>query len=240
MAYQFFDAEVINIINETPETRRFVFQVPELKKYDFSPGQFTLTDLPINSKKTTRAYSIASPPNDTNTLELIIVLKEDGLGTEHLFNEVEVGAKVKLSSAIGKFTLPPSATDTELCFICTGTGIAPFRSMLLNILNRQLPHKNITLIFGTRYEKDILYRKELEELQTKIPGFKYIPVLSRETDEQWKGEKGYVHSVYQKIYADKRPVLFFLCGWKEMILESVKNLEHMGYEKKQLRYELYN
>lgn len=240
MSYQFFDAEVITIIEETPDTKRFVFQVPELKQYDFIPGQYALIDLPINGKQTTRAYSIASPPNNTNTLELIITHKTNGAGTDYLFNEVKIGTKIKVSSPLGKFTLATQPIGTELCFICTGTGIAPFRSMLLNILNSRLPHKNITLIFGTRYEKDILYRSEMEELQNKTPEFQYIPVLSRETGEQWKGEKGYIHNIYRKLYIEKRPVLFFLCGWKEMIVEAAKKLEQMGYEKEQIRFELYD
>lgn len=239
MSYHLFDSEVIQITSETPDTKRFVFQVSELEQYHFIPGQYTLLDLPINGKQTTRAYSIASPP-DTNTLELIITHKANGAGTDYLFNEVKAGTKIKLSSPLGQFTLSTPPPDTELCFICTGTGIAPFRSMLLNIFNRKLPHKNITLIFGTRYESDLLYRDEMEELQNKISKFQYIPVLSRETGEQWKGEKGYVHTVYKKLYAEKRPVLFFLCGWKEMVAEAVKNLEALGYEKEQLRYELYN
>lgn len=241
-AYQFYDAEVINIIDETPNVKRFFLRINDLPNCNFIPGQFTLLDLPINSSQTTRAYSIASSPSITdNVFELVIVLKEGGLGTTYLFNEIKTGSTIKASTPIGKFIrLRPKSFDTELCFICTGTGIAPFRSMLLDIINHNIPHKEITLIFGTRTEKDILYRKEMEELQNKLPGFKYIPVLSRETSASWTGEKGYVHRIYQRQFADKRPVLFYICGWKVMILEAIKNLIEMGYEKKDVRYELYD
>jgi len=239
MPYRFFDSKIIAIIDETDDVKRFLFQIPELKQYDFLPGQFTLLDLPIQSKQTTRAYSIASYPNGTNTVELIVVHKKDGMGTDYLFNEAKIGTTVKLSAALGKFTFATAPT-TEFCFICTGTGIAPFRSMLLNMLHTNTQQHKVTLLFGTRYEKDILYKTEMETLQNTLAGFQYIPVLSRETNPTWQGAKGYVHPIYQQLYAAKTPILFFLCGWKDMVIETAKNLEQMGYERNQIKFELYN
>jgi ferredoxin-NADP reductase len=242
MPLTFYTSEIISIIDEAPNVKRFFFRIPELPKCDFIPGQFTMLDLPIVSKQTTRAYSIASPPSETdNTFELVIVLKEGGLGTTYLFNETKVGDKLKASVPIGKFGKPrPAAFEKELCFICTGTGIAPFRSMLLDILNYRIPHKGITLISGSRLEQDILYRKEMEDLQEKLDNFKYIPVLSRESSASWKGEKGYVHPVYKELFKDKKEVQFYICGWKVMILEAVENLKQMGFEKADIKYELYD
>jgi ferredoxin-NADP reductase len=242
MPLTFYTAEIIKIIDEAPNVRRFFFRIPELKKCDFIPGQFTMLDLPISSKQTTRAYSIASAPSETdNTFELVIVLKEGGLGTTYLFNETRAGDTLKASAPIGKFGKPrPAAFEKELCFICTGTGIAPFRSMLLDIVNYNIPHKGITLISGSRHEVDLLYRKEMEELQEKLADFKYIPVLSREDSASWKGRKGYVHPVYRELYKDKKDVRFYICGWKIMILEVVENLKQMGFEKADIKYELYD
>jgi CDP-4-dehydro-6-deoxyglucose reductase len=242
MPLTFYTAEIIDIVDEVPNVKRFFFRIEELNKCDFIPGQFTMLDLPIDCKQTTRAYSIASAPSTSeNTFELIIVLKEGGLGTTYLFNQAKKGDKLKVSVPIGKFGKPrPDAFEKELCFVCTGTGIAPFRSMLLDILNYKIPHKGITLISGSRYEKDLLYKKEMEELQDKLLGFKYIPVLSRENSIDWKGEKGYVHEIYKALYKDKIDIQFYICGWKVMILEAVENLKQMGFEKADVKYELYD
>jgi NAD(P)H-flavin reductase len=241
MGLVFYDAEVISILEEAPNVRRYFFRIPALDKCDFIPGQFTMLDLPIDCKQTTRAYSIASAPSETeNTFELVIVLKPGGLGTTYLFENVKVGDTLKASAPIGKFAKPrPAAFEKELCFICTGTGIAPFRSMLLDICNHKIPHKNITLIMGCRKEEDILYRKEMEALQDKLSDFKFIPVLSR-ADDGWSGERGYVHAVYKKLFPEKREAQFYICGWKVMILEAVENLKAIGYGKEDIKFELYD
>src|ERR1043165_9691671 len=132
--------KVINIIQETYNTRRFVIQIPELEKFDFIPGQFITFDLPIADKpnKRVRSYSIASWPDGTNIFELVIVLLEGGLGTHYLFNNVTVGSELVLRGPQGVFVLP-EPIDRDLYFICTGTGIAPFRSMTHYILDNNVP-----------------------------------------------------------------------------------------------------
>src|ERR1700704_5089682 len=122
--------KVIRIEDLTYNTKRFWIEVPEMKEFDFIPGQFVTLDLPIHEKpnKRWRSYSIASWPDGTNTIELVIVLLEGGLGTNYLFNEVKVGSELTLRGPQGVFTLPEQI-DRDLFFICTGTGIAPFRSM---------------------------------------------------------------------------------------------------------------
>ena len=240
MAYTFYNSVLTNVIDETPNVKRFFFSVPELDKFTFNAGQFVQLDLPIESKVTTRAYSIASAPSENNSLELVIVLKEDGLGTPYLFNKLKIGETVKLSQPAGKFTRQ-ELPDGDLCLICTGTGIAPFRSMVYDIINKNAnSYKNINLIFGARYIHDLLYRKEFKELQNSMRGFHYIPVLSRETADKWSGETGYVHSIYKKLYAEKPNALFYLCGWKVMIMEARENLLQLGYDKKQIKFELYD
>jgi len=241
MPYHFYTSEVINIIDENPLVKRFFFRIPEVEKFNFGAGQFVMLDLPIQSKITTRSYSIASAPNDSNVIELLISLNPEGLGTPYLFNEIKIGSKLPLSQPAGKFMQPPASNvETDLCMICTGTGIAPFRSYVEDMVNRKVPHKNIDLIFGCRYEKDIIYKKEMEELAKSLPGFRYNIVLSREKGEAWQGEKGYVHAVYEKLFLDKRPTMFYLCGWKVMIKEARDRLVAMGYDKKQVKFELYD
>lgn len=230
----------IEPINKT--VWKFWVKLPEVDKIDFVPGQFMTFDLPIHEKrhKRLRSYSIASAPDGTNELEFVIVLLEGGLGTTYLFNEVEVGTPLKLRGALGKFTLPPTLDlNKEICFICTGTGLAPFRSMLWYLHRNQLPYPKMHLIFGTRYLDGVLYRKEMEQLSREMEGLEYHITLSREKSPEWTGRNGYVHPIYEELYADKRPVTFYLCGWNVMLDEAKKRLMEMGYDRKSIVYESY-
>ena len=230
-------------------TRRFWIQIPSMESFDFKPGQFVTLDLPIHEKpnKRIRSYSISSWPDGTNVLELVIVLLEGGAGTNYLFNEIKEGSELTLRGPQGIFTLPEEI-EKDLFFICTGTGIAPFRSMAHHILNHNIPHKNIYLIFGCRHFGDCLYEKELKELDAEMPNFHYIPTFSRETSSDPLIRTGYVHAVYEDICRNQQaaspsgelsPAAFFLCGWKNMIDEAKQRIQALGYDRKAIHQELY-
>ncbi len=232
--------KVIKIEDATYNTRRFWIQIPELEDFNFKPGQFVTLDLPIHEQKNKRwrSYSIASHPDGTNVIELLIVLLEGGLGTTYLFNEVNVGSELTLRGPQGVFTLPENL-EKDLFFICTGTGIAPFRSMVnyIKLHNIQLT-KEIYLIYGCRFLKDTLYEEEMKCLEMELPHFHYIPTYSREDGDGLT--KGYVHKVYEQILNGNKPSAhFYLCGWKNMIDDARKNLTQLGYDRKEIHFELY-
>lgn len=238
---------IIKTEDITHSTRRFWVQIPELEKFDFEPGQFVTFDLPIHEQrnKRWRSYSIASAPDGTNVFELVIVLMEDGLGTPHLFNEVTVGTELIVRGPQGKFTMPETI-DKDLYLICTGTGIAPFRSMVHHIHNKQIAHKNIHLIFGCREFKDSLYEQELKELETLMPEFYHHPCFSRELLVNAGQYAGYVHACYSKIIEASQlklgalpPAYFYLCGWKNMVDDAKHTLMEIGYDKHAIHLELY-
>lgn len=228
---------VIKIEDETADTKRFWIQVPELTSFDFLPGQFVTLDLPIHEKpnKRWRSYSIASWPDGTNVYELLIVLNVHGLGTPYLFKEIKVGSELVFRGAQGVFTLP-QPLEKDLFLICTGTGIAPFRSMVRDILLKNKDHHNIYLIFGCRRKENLLYYNEMIALQNELSNFHYLPTLSR---ENWEGKQGYVHAIYEELCISKPSANFYFCGWKDMIDEAKKRILEMGYDKKDIHLEIY-
>jgi ferredoxin-NADP reductase len=230
--------KVIRIENENQNIRRFWIEIPDIEVFDFIPGQFVTLDLPIHEKinKRWRSYSIASWPDGSNIFELVIVLMPGGAGSTYLFNETSVDSSIHFRGPQGVFVLKETNLQNDLYFICTGTGIAPFRSMLHHIKNHNIPHKNIYLIFGSRTKTDLLYYNELKQLQSELPGFHYLPTLSR---EEWEGRKGYVHLIYEELCAKREPASFFLCGWKNMIDEAKERIIALGYDKKDVHLELY-
>ncbi len=228
--------KVVRIEQETYNTRRYWVEVPELEKFDFTPGQFVTLDLPIHEKpnKRWRSYSIASWPDDTNVFELVIVLLEGGAGSTYIFENITVGSEFTFRGPQGVFVLHEEHFTKDLFLICTGTGIAPFRSMVQDMKRTNKPHKNIYIIFGCRTRKDLLYYDELRQLE--LDNFHFIPTLSR---EEWDGKTGYVHAIYEEFCAGKQPANFMLCGWKAMIDEAKQRIQRMGYDRKSIHQELY-
>ena len=236
--FEFQKGTVKEIINETANTKRFFIEASELAVFDFIPGQFVTLDLPISEKKNKRmrSYSIASAPNETNVFELLIVKVEDGEGgSKYIFDNWNIGTEISFRGALGQFILPKEILQPIL-FICTGTGIAPFRSMLQHIKNHSISHKEIFLLFGTRFQDDILYHNEMKNLETQLSDFKFIPILSR---EKWDGKMGYVHTVYTEIIPALQKPNVYLCGWRNMVDEARNTLKVLGLEKEQIHFELY-
>jgi ferredoxin-NADP reductase len=246
--------KIIRIEDETKSTRRFWIEQVSGQPFQFKPGQFVTLDLPIHEKpnKRQRSYSVASWPDGSPIFELLIVLMEDGLGTNYLFNQAGLGTELIFRGPLGFFTLP-EPIEKDLFLVCTGTGIAPFRSMIHHVLDHNLPHQDIHLIFGCRKLSDSLYQKEMEDIQEQLPRFQYIPVFSREVPENRTHliRTGYVHGIYEEICrknmipgsadlpASLKPAQFYLCGWKNMIDEARQRIVAMGYDKKSIHLELY-
>lgn len=233
--------KVIRIEDATFNTKRFWIEVQDVDQFDFIPGQFVTLDLPIHEKrnKRWRSYSIASYPDGTNIFELVIVLLEGGLGSTYLFNEIKVGSELTLRGPQGTFVLPKEI-NKNLFLICTGTGVAPFRSMIYYIHQHKIAHQNIYLIFGCRTLSDCLYKEELEALDNEMNGFYYLPTFSREDRNNTNINHGYVHHLYEDIILrEQAPATFFLCGWKNMIDEAKAKILSFGYDRYDVHLELY-
>ena len=224
--------EFESIIKITELTWKFIIKLE--KNFEYQAGQY----VNIKVDGITRSYSIASYDSGKNNFELLIVKLDGGALTTLLFGKVKEGDSLEVEGPKGRFLLPESI-DSDLFFICTGTGLAPFRSFLDLIKQKKIAHKNIYLIFGTRTRSDLLCYEEMLEWKKDIKGLDYIPVLSR---EEWEGASGYVHEQYKNIIknTDLTDPIFYLCGWRNMILDSRSNLKDMGFDSKKIICEIYD
>ncbi|MBS3914702.1 MAG: FAD-dependent oxidoreductase [Bacteroidetes bacterium] len=231
------DTVLTKIQKESEHVMRFYFEATDRNVLQFVPGQFVIFTIPgLAEFQNTRSYSIASAPGKHAQFELCISLNPNGIATPILW-KLKPGDHFEMSEPQGNFIMQ-NAPELETVFICTGTGIAPFRSMLGHLLENGNPSKPVHLIFGNRFENDILYREEFEKLAKEFSNFHFHPVLSR--DANWIGTKGYVHQVYQQLFADGRDARFYICGWKDMCSDARRNLKEMGYNRQQYFFELYD
>lgn len=216
-----------------PNTRHFEFETPEWKPA-FVPGQFLSVTAAIGDDDITRAYSIASPPGG-DRFALCANLVQDGYLSPFLFG-LRPGDEIDFKGPYGAFILRRPVSDS--IFVATGTGIAPFRSMLLSHLSAH-PDRQFTLIFGVRYEHGLLYHAELSALAQRHPNFRYMPTLTRPPD-YWKGLTGRVQQPTMEALGDRGDVDVYICGLREMVDDVRLKLKAIGLDRKRIIYEKYD
>jgi CDP-4-dehydro-6-deoxyglucose reductase len=200
-----------------PNTRHFEFESLDWKPA-FVPGQFLSVTATIGEDEITRAYSIVSTPGGSG-FALCANLVQEGRLTPY-----------------GAFILRRPVSDS--LFVATGTGIAPFRSMLLSQLAAH-PERRFTLIFGVRYKHGLLYNDELAALAETHPNFDYRPTLTR-PPEQWTGRAGRVQPHTLEALGDRRDVDVYICGLREMVDDMRSKLKELGLDRKRMIYEKYD
>jgi ferredoxin-NADP reductase len=221
-----------------PEVHHFDFEVPGREELAFTPGQFVSVLEKADGKEITRAYSIASPRRG-NQFALCLNRVPDGLFSSYLFT-LRPGEEVEMHEPLGYFTL--RHPERHAVFVATGTGIAPFRSMLLDHLPKTQP--KITLLFGTRYEHGLLYREDMERLEKEFPSFRFLPTLTCPS-ESWKGRAGRVQQHLDEALALRSPedmanVDVYVCGLKEMVDDVRQELKKRGFDRQQIIFEKYD
>ena len=229
-----------DIIKETEANWRFIFEDPLVDQINMIPGMLVqLCCKPGQDDSVVRNYSVASWQDGTPRFELIVTNLVGGKMSDYLFKEAKIGDEFVYRGPMGVFTLPDDLTERDIYFVSTGSGISPFRSMINDIYINNRPFKNIKLFFGTRTEADIVYRDELELIDQNLPGFEYIPTLSR---EKVPGiAEGYVHKHYLDLIdkLDHKPLVYY-CGWDRMIREGRDHLAERGFEmSKDIRVEIF-
>ncbi len=227
-------ARLIESFEIAPEVRHFVFEAAGVERLEFLPGQFvSLVDM-VRGKEITRAYSIASPPSNTNRFELCLNRVTEGWLSPRLF-ALKPGDAIEMQPPLGQFTIRNPSRDAIL--VATGTGIAPFRSILKAHLTES--SAAFTLIFGVRYEPHLMYRGEFEEMARRFSRFRFWPTLSR-PDPCWRGRTGHVQAHLEEAIGERRDLDVYLCGLKLMV-DDVRNiLKAMGFNRKQIIYEKYD
>lgn len=215
-----------------PGIRHFVFEADE--PFEFTPGQFVSFTCNIDGREVTRAYSIASPPNGRR-FELGLNLVPTGNFSSFLFH-LQPGQSLPMKQPLGTFTLRNH--DRAAIFIANGTGITPFRSMLLS--NQRSGAPSTILLFGARHRDGLIYADEFEALAARDSSFEFWPTLTQ-PDDGWGRRAGRVQAHLEEALGGRRDVDVYLCGLKAMVDDIRTQLkETYGFDRKQIIYEKYD
>ncbi len=223
---------------------------PDTELFTFEPGQYATLGLPGNAprhadakadraaealagdKLVKRAYSIASPSSQRDSVEFYLNMVDDGAFTPRLFH-LGVGGRVWLSArAVGTFTLEGVAPTDDVILIATGTGLAPFVSMLLSRFNDTA---HWTLIHGTRYVADLGYRELLSAKAVAHANLHYLASVTR-PEIAWSGHTGRVQTFFDEGALERatgHPLDLtkshvYMCGNPDMITQMQGFFESRG------------
>lgn len=150
--------------------------------------------------------------------------------------DLQPGDKVKMTGPSGRrFLLPENADEFNYVFFATGTGIAPYRGMIMELLEAGIEHE-IVLVFGCAYRTDLLYAEYFESLDEQHDNFHYLPHVSRE-DRRADGSKKYVQTALWDEAELLDPILeqdhtlLYICGIKGMESSIYRALAKKGYSE---------
>ncbi|MGB7622428.1 MAG: FAD-binding oxidoreductase [Terriglobia bacterium] len=221
-----FKARVARIRDLTHDVRELHLHLLDPSLIDFKAGQFISfkilrKDHPV---PTSRPYSIASPPSLRGSVMLVFNLVQGGPGSTFLYS-LKDGDEVNFSGPAGAFYLHDNEAR-EYLFVATGTGIAPIRSMLYSLLERQAVNP-ITLYWGLRSERDLYYQDELEVLARSLPNFSFVITLSHPR-ETWAGERGRVTRLVKEHASSVDNLAVYLCGNSGLIKDVTGIIHEKG------------
>jgi ferredoxin/flavodoxin---NADP+ reductase len=243
--HESYNATLVRRVDDTEDLASFWIRF-DGEPTPFEPGQYMTIGVVTEGKILQRPYSVASSSRRTadEGYEMYIRLVPVFRFTTALWR-VPVGQRMRMIGPKGRFVLQPDDDRTHL-FISTGTGIAPFISMMKTAIDDGQPRR-VVLLNGVSYERDLGYRQLLEGWQAsgEYP-VTYVPTVSRPSDPAnagWHGRTGRVEanvgSVCDELGLTPDNTVAYICGNPEMIVSAEQRLLERGFTEEQVKTELY-
>lgn len=200
----------------------------------FTAGQFVILKITNKGETKNRTYSILNPPSELGKVKLCAKIIDGGFASG-VFKNAKIGDEFEMQGPFGFFVFDEKKANKEgreYWFICTGAGLTPLYSMLMEHVKKN-PAVSFTLLFGCRTAGDILFHDELKKLANECHNFTYLVTLSQ---EKWNGLQGRVQEHLPKDFNGKK---FYLCGFKDMVLDTQQVLKNKGVSPENIKMERY-
>ena len=211
----------------THDIKRLVLKFTEPgQRMLFTAGQYA--DIRIPGSDEHRAYSMANTPSTNGHLEFMIKVFPGGRFSGLLEGGISVGQELVVKGPYGVFMLREKSNSEIVC-IGGGSGMAPIWSLLNSMAERGIERK-ATYYYGARTRKDLFYLDRLQQLEERLPGFRFVPALSMATPEdEWDGETGLITEVLERnLEAGQTQMQAYLCGPPPMIDAAIPVLVRKG------------
>lgn len=224
--------EIIDIRQEAREVKTIRLKLPQ--KFNFKAGQFIFVYSKVGNEEVKRAFSISSPPENSEYIEFTFNRIPGGKLSPVLYDK-KIGDKLKIEGPYGRFICEPGLK--KIVFIAGGTGIAPLMCMFRFILKKE-KKTEVTMLYSVKTPEDIIYRDELFSLAKKHKSFHFALTITRPEGYEWDGHKGRIDKDFltQNIKNMKKQV-YFICGPRPFIQGMIELLKKLGVNPDNIKIE---
>ena len=229
---------VAEFIEETPTTKTLrLAAIDGGTLPPFQAGQYINLFVEINGVLTARPYAISSSPSQRHFYDLTVKRAQGGFVSGFLLDHVAAGQNFLSSSPMGTFCYNPLFHGNDLVFLAGGSGSAPARSMLLDILERQLPYR-FHLIYINSFEDDVIYSQELQALAEQYDNFSLTTFVTRPSSN-YTGRTGRLNLEILKelLGQELEQKMFYICGPTPFNETCVEQLGELGVKSRRIRIE---
>ena len=232
---QYLSLKIREIVKETPDTVTIYFEQPE-PYLDYKPGQYLTVILDVEGKEERRSYSLCTSPYVDPYPGITVKRVKDGLISNHLLDKLRPGKSIEIMKPMGHFTLDfHSKNKYHYVMVTGGSGITPIMGLAKSILLNE-PQSQITLLYCSRSEEQIIFNKQLSELEAKYSG--KIKILHHLTQPSgnWTGFKGRLdgerikQALTQYHFPEAEKVVYLTCGPQGLMETTLSTLASLGVD----------
>lgn len=231
------ELEVAEVIDETLTTRTLRLVAADRSVLPpFQAGQYINLFVEIDGVATARPYAISSSPSQRVYYDLTVKRAQGGFVSDYLLDRIAAGQRLLSSGPMGTFYHNPLFHGDDLVFLAGGSGGAPARSILLDILDRGLPHR-FHLIYVNSYIDDVIFDEEFRGLAMRHESFSLSEVISRPPT----GYRGYTgrltQAMLEQLLDEIGNKMFYICGPTPFNESCVELLTALGVKRRRIRVE---
>lgn len=229
--------EVVEIIDETPSTRTLRVRAADGRDLPpFQAGQYVNVFTDIDGVSTARPYAMSSSPARRDHYDLTVKRAPGGFVSPYLIDRVEVGQVLQSSGPMGTFHHNPVFHGDDLVFLAGGSGGAPARAILLDILDRGMPIR-FHLIYVNSHTDDVIFADEFRELARRHANFTLSEVITRPAAD-YQGLTGRPSAaMLAPLLGELADKMFYICGPTPFNESCVSLLAELGVKRRRIRVE---
>ena len=230
--------KISEMIDETPSTKTIRLVLENGHLPPFQAGQYISIIVEVDGIRTSRPYSISSPPTEIGHFDITIRRVENGLVSNFLIDRIRIGDGLACSGPKGRFHYNPLIHHDHLVLLAGGSGITPFVSMIREAASREMSRR-FTLLYGNRSLDDIIFHEELMALNDRLDNFSYIPVIEK-PGHSYHGKAGLLDAaLISETIGNFDGKSYFLCGPPGMYEFCLAELDKLEVPGRRIKREMF-